>query len=97
VAPHIITQGAVAHTWPSVRHARGVVTHKVGACDYFLVETAMGFDLLEWYGGNDPDEGDVLVGDFESYGFKNIYNTTAKSELRVWVEDFWLTISAGER
>jgi hypothetical protein len=27
----------------------------------------------------------------ESYGSKDIYNLTADSELRVWVEDFWLS------
>ena len=51
----------------------------------------MGYALLEWYGGSDPDEGDIIVGDFESYGFKDIYNLTADSELRVWVEDYWLS------
>lgn len=51
----------------------------------------MGFALLEWYGGNDPSEGDVLVGDYESYGFKNIFNATANAKLRVWVEEYWLS------
>lgn len=51
----------------------------------------MGYVVLEWYGGNDPDEGDILVGEFESYGMKEIFNLTMDSELQVWVEEYWLS------
>lgn len=71
--------------------AKGEVTKRVSGCDYFLVETNKGFALLESYGGNDPDEGDKLVGNFESYGFKRIRNDTADRELKAWVEDYWLS------
>lgn len=70
---------------------KGDVTHTLSGCDYFLVETSNGFALLEWYGGNDPYIGDIVVGAFESYGMKEIYNTTAEQELNVWVDDFWLS------
>lgn len=70
--------------------AKGEVVYKKSGCDYFLVETSRGFTLMEWYGGNDPDEGDILVGNFESYGFKDIYNLSHESELRVYVEDYAL-------
>lgn len=70
---------------------KGEVVFKKSGCDYFIVETNMGFALLEWFGGNDPDKEDVIIGDFESYGMKDIYNNTAESKLRVWVEDFWLS------
>jgi hypothetical protein len=70
--------------------AKGVVTHRVSSCDYFVVQTANGYALLEWYGGNDPDKGDVLVGDFEAYGMKDVFNITSDDELRVWVEEYWL-------
>lgn len=71
--------------------AKGEVTKRVSCCDYLLVETNKGFALLESYGGNDPDEGDKLVGNFESYGFKQIRNDTADRELKAWVEDYWLS------
>ena len=32
----------------------GYVSHRISGCDYFLVETRNGYDLLEWYGGYDP-------------------------------------------
>ena len=71
--------------------ARGVVTHRVAGCDYFVVKTASSYSLLEWYGGNDPSKGDIIVGAFESYGMKDIFNVTSDGALRVWVEDFLLS------
>lgn len=70
--------------------AKGTVTHRTSGCSYYLVETSKGFALLEWYGGTDSDKGDLIVGDFETYGMKDIYNATKESEIRVWVEDFWM-------
>ena len=86
-------------SWPAMldvrssvsKAARGFVVLRNSRCDYFVVETLLGYDLLEWYGGNDPARGDELVGSFEEYGFHDIYNITAGQELRVWVEDYWLS------
>jgi hypothetical protein len=74
--------------------AKGVVVLYKSGCSYYIVETTMGYVLLEWYGGNDPSEGDTLVGDYESYGMKDIYNISVDSETKVWVEDFWLSKSS---
>lgn len=71
--------------------AKGVVVAYPPGCDYYVVESNTGYALLEWYGGSDPNEGDTLVGDFESYGFKTLYNLTADNETRVWVEDYFLS------
>ncbi len=73
--------------------AKGVVVLYKSGCSYYIVETNLGYAILEWYGGNDPSEGDVLVGDYETYGMKDIYNLTADAETKVWVEDFWLSKS----
>ncbi len=97
----IETSGLVG--WPAVLEgkgaasgaAHGFVVLRKGSCDYFLVETPAGYDLLEWYGGNDPARADELTGNFEEYGFHDIYNLTADEELRVWVEDYWLSKSSG--
>ncbi len=71
--------------------AKGVVVLYKPGCSYYIVETNMGYAILEWYGGNDPSRGDVLAGDFETYGMKDIYNLSADAETKVWVEDFWLS------
>lgn len=77
---------------PMTAHAsNGVVAYYKSGCDYFIVETTKGYAILEWYGGYDPNEGDVITGDFEIYGIKKIYNITADQETNVWVEDFWLS------
>jgi|ERR1700728_650333 len=74
---------------------RGYVSHRISSCDYFLVQTANGYDLLEWYGGNDPDRGDVLVGRYEEYGFHDIVNETADEGLHIYTEDYQLSKSDG--
>lgn len=71
--------------------ARGEVTHRQSGCDYFIVATPAGYDVLEWYGGHDPDKGDILVGKFETYGMKDIYDQTVDENLKVWVEDYALS------
>jgi hypothetical protein len=70
---------------------KGVVVYNKSGCkSRYVVETNMGYAILEWYGGNNPREGDVIVGDIDSYGFKNLYNVTRDVSLRVYVEDYML-------
>ncbi|QIK80891.1 hypothetical protein G7069_04310 [Lysobacter sp. HDW10] len=73
--------------------AKGVVVYYESGCSYFIVETNLGYALLEWYGGHDPSKGEIIAGDFESFGFKNVYNLTADRETKVWVDNFWLSKS----
>jgi len=80
-----------ASTGFSHKAARGVVSRRLPGCDYFIVATKSAYDLLEWFGGHDPDKGDILTGGFESYGFHDIYDETADADLRVWTEDYDLT------
>jgi len=68
--------------------AKGTVKYTSGGCSWYLVETPSGLALLEWYGGNTPSKGDVIVGDYESYGMKKLYNLTKDSETSVWVDNF---------
>jgi hypothetical protein len=56
-----------------------------------MVETTRGFSILEWYGGHDPDKGDKIVGAYDSYGMKTVYDVTADEEIRVWVEEYDLS------
>lgn len=71
--------------------ARGVVVYKRLGCSYYIVETHLGYAILEWFGGNDPSQGDVIVGDFETFGMKDIYNETMGSESKAWIDNFWLS------
>jgi len=71
--------------------AKGVVVYYKSGCDYFIAETNTGYVLLEWYGGYDPNQDDVIAGDLESYGMKDIYNLTSDQETHVWIEDYMLS------
>jgi hypothetical protein len=58
--------------------------------DKYIAEFPSGFVVFEWYGGSTPDVDDDVVGDFELYGFKDVYNVSQDSEFRVYIEDYWL-------
>ena len=72
---------------------RGIISHRISGCDYFIVATKSSYDVLEWYGGHDPDKDDVLIGSYESYGFHDVYDETADASIHVWTEDYDLTKS----
>ena len=67
-----------------------VVFYKSG-CSYYIAENTMGYLLLEWFGGNDPTEGDTLVGDLNTFGMKDLYNLNSNSETKVWIDDYMLS------
>lgn len=69
----------------------GSVSHRISGCDYFLVQTRSGYDLLEWFGDYDPDKGDVLVGKYEEYGFHDVLDETADETSRIYTEEYWLS------
>lgn len=83
---------AIALLYSSSTYAAKAIV--VAKCrSYILVQSNQGYGILEWYGGNDPDKGDVVVGDLESYGIKDAFNITADSNTRMWVEEYWLSRS----
>lgn len=67
---------------------KGEIVHENG--DYYVVDTGRGCAVVEWYGGDIPSEGDELVGNLDSYGFKDVYNISSKRKTRVYVEDYLL-------
>lgn len=78
--------------FPTIGFAdKAIVVAYPGGCDYFIADGNQGLYLLEWYGGHDPSEGDLIVGDIGSYGFKDVYYPKQDREGRVWVEDYLLS------
>jgi len=71
-----------------------VVLNKTGCQSRYVAETPNGYVILEWYGGNDPMEGDTIKGDIESYGMTDFYNVTTGSSGKVWVEDYMMSKSS---
>lgn len=70
--------------------AKGTVVLTKSGCDYYIVETFSGYAILQWYGGSYPSQGDILGGDFDSYGMKTLYNVSSGSETKVWVDSYWM-------
>ena len=74
--------------------AKGVVVYDRGCSFRFIVDAPLGYALLEWFGGYSPSTGDIITGDFETYGIRDVYDVTARSTVKVWIEDFWLSKDA---
>ncbi len=61
-------------------------------CDYVVADGPHGYYLLEWYGGHDPNEGDIIIGPINGYGFKDVCYPS-HGEGRVYVDDYLLSKS----
>lgn len=60
----------------------------------YVVKTTLGFTVCEWFGGNDLNEGDVVVGNLHQFGFTTLAlvrgTSVTTTTTRVWVDNFWL-------
>src|SRR5437762_4272890 len=70
---------------------KGVVAYRVRSCDYFLIyiEKSDDYVLAEWYGGYDPDKGDIVYGSFGSWGMKEV-NYLREREGKLYIDDYGL-------
>ena len=75
-----------------VQAAEGVVVHSRAGCKgRLIVQSATGFVILELFSGIEPNEGDRLSGDLNSYGIKDLQNMSRGTNVRVWVDDFGMS------
>lgn len=65
------------------------VVFKAENCDYFILENNSGFIVAEWMGGYDPSVGEVLTGNFHSFGTDDFYGQNRES--RLWIDDYLLS------
>lgn len=70
---------------------KGVVSHRVRGCDFFLifVEKSDDYVLAEWYAGYEPEKEDVIYGSLSSFGFKDV-NYSRSRKGRIYIEDYGL-------
>jgi hypothetical protein len=67
---------------------KGVVCFKINSCDHLIVCLKDGnYSIIE-DSYDLCDEEDVLVGEFKSYGFKNVYNLTKDKNVKVYIQDW---------
>lgn len=53
---------------------RGDVVYSDSYCGYYVVETAYGYTIIRTVSGYRPYEGDIMYGNFGSYGIRDFYN-----------------------
>jgi hypothetical protein len=72
--------GSAGMSWSAEGY---VVLNKSGCIRRYVIETDMGYTILELFAGNDPAEGRRMVSYFESYGMRTIYNVSSLSEVKM--------------
>jgi hypothetical protein len=66
------------------------IVYTKSGCDYKIADGPSGYYLVEWYGGYDADDGDVILGDLRGYGFKDVMYGNGQSG-RIYVDDYALS------
>lgn len=69
---------------------KGRITYYNDIKDIAVVETNMGYTVMEIYSYEYIESGDVVIGNFHSYGFTDMYNVTKESSTRIYIEEYWL-------
>ncbi len=85
------TSDTIIFTPRDEKGTEGQVVYFKSGCPYFIVNTILGYAVLGLVDGKSIRVGDILAGDFESYGMRNIYNSSRGANLNVMVENFWLS------
>lgn len=70
---------------------RGEVVYSDTYCNYFVVETYQGFNIIRSYGGYKPFEGSIMYGNFSNMGTRDMYNRSGGVVFTGTVTDYWLT------
>lgn len=58
--------------------------------NHYIIETNRSYTVAEWYGGDFPNEGNRVIGDLNTYGLTDIYNISNRSEISVYIKDYFL-------
>ena len=75
---------------------RGEVVYSDSYCNYFVVETTNGYDILRSYGGYKPFEQSILYGDLSYRGTREFYNRSTGVVFTATVTDYWLTYAEAQ-
>ena len=75
---------------------RGLVVYSDSYCNYFVVETNYGYNIVRSYGGYKPFEESIVYGDFSYTGTREFYNRSTGVVFTATVTDYWLTYSEAQ-
>lgn len=70
---------------------RGEVVYSDPYCNYYVVETYYGYNIVRVYGGYKPYEGSIVYGNFSSRGTRDFYNRSTGYVFTGVLTDYWLT------
>ena len=73
---------------------QGMVIWKNHECGYFILQMKSGYGIFEWVDGPQPNDGDVLEGDFGSRGERLVDNKTIDLPTTILLNAFALSRSA---
>jgi hypothetical protein len=60
-------------------------------CNYWVVETYYGYNIVRTNPINKPYEGDLVYGNFSSLGTRDMYNFSGRFVFTGTVTDYWLS------
>src|SRR5262245_25246977 len=69
---------------------RGEVVYSDTYCQYYIVQTNYGYQVLYSFGGYKPYEGSVVYGNFSNYGTRDFYNRSTGRTFSADVRDYWM-------
>ena len=69
----------------------GEVVYSDPNCSYYVVATYYGHNIVRSYAGYKPYEGDIVYGNFSSFGTREMYNYSGRFVFTGTVTDYWLS------
>ncbi len=71
----------------------GEVVYSDPSCNYWVIETYNGYQVVRSNSGNQPIEGELIYGNFSSSGPRDLYNFSGRFVFGAVITDYWLTYS----
>ncbi|HMK03429.1 MAG TPA: hypothetical protein VK489_04530 [Ferruginibacter sp.] len=71
----------------------GEVVYSSSSCNYWVVESYNGYNIVYSGSSNKPYEGQIIYGNFSSGGTRELYNFSERFVFTATVTDTWLTYS----
>ncbi len=75
---------------------KGEVVYSDSYCNYYVVETNYGYNVVQSYNGYKPFEGTLVYGNFSSRGTRDFYNYSTDRIFTGSVTDYWLTYTEAQ-
>lgn len=75
---------------------RGQVVYSSSNCDFYVVQTYNGYEVIHSWDGYRPFEGTILYGNFSNYGSRSFYSPQDGTFVSGEVVDYWLSFGAAQ-